>query len=602
MTAPASNPGNVPGAPGPSSGQTPERAGGWVVLWIVLGLGALVAGGWVAAYFGAGDKVPKGTTVAGVDIGGKTQSQAATLLEEELGDRLGETVEVTVGDESVEIVPADAGYSIEYVESVADAGGEKSWSPARLWDYYTGGGEELDPVVRVDASAADAALRPLADAVDQAPVDGAVEFKQGRVVTSDAETGRGIDLGQAREQIAGDFLTADGSVELELTDLEPEVDQADVDRAVEEFANPAMSGPVRLVFGQESVALRPRDYSKALSMAPNDGALSPVVDEKAFAKLLSGKVSEADKPVDATVELVKGKPKVIPAKPGVSFEPEAVESVFLELLTEDGDREGEVEATVKEPDFSTADAKKLGIKQKVSSEFTNFPYAEYRNVNIGRAGELIDGTVLKPGETFSLNDTVGERTAENGFTTGFIISDGIFKEDYGGGVSQMATTTYNAAFFAGLKDVEHKPHSFYIDRYPAGREATVAWGAVDLRFKNDTPYGILIDVDVTPSSAASQGTARVTMWSTKHWDITTKTSDPYNQTSPGTRTLTTADCYPNTGYGGFDVDVWRYFSKPGEDSVEKTEKYHTTYIPSDTVICKQPEPDKPDKPGNAGDD
>ena len=70
---------------------------------------------------------------------------------------------------------------------------------------------------------------------------------------------------------------------------------------------------------------------------------------------------------------------------------------------------------------------------------------------------------------------MGERTAANGFTEGFIISDGIFKEDLGGGVSQMATTTFNAAFFAGLEDVEHKPHSFYIDRYPVGREATVAW-------------------------------------------------------------------------------------------------------------------------------
>ena len=146
-----------------------------------------------------------------------------------------------------------------------------------------------------------------------------------------------------------------------------------------------------------------------------------------------------------------------------------------------------VEATVQEADFTTKDARALGIKEKVSTFTTYYPYAEYRNINIGRAAELVNGTVLKPGETFSLNDTVGERTAENGFTKGFIISNGVFKEDFGGGVSQMATTTFNAMFFAGLEDVEHKPHSFYIDRYPVGREATVAWGAVDLRFKNDTP-------------------------------------------------------------------------------------------------------------------
>ena len=115
------------------------------------------------------------------------------------------------------------------------------------------------------------------------------------------------------------------------------------------------------------------------------------------------------------------------------------------------------------------------MKEKVSDFVTYFPYAEYRNINQGRAAELIDGTLVRPGETFSFNGTVGERTEENGFTTGFIISNGVFAEELGGGVSQVVTTTYNAAFFAGMDDVTHTPHSFYIDRYPLGREATVAW-------------------------------------------------------------------------------------------------------------------------------
>ena len=178
---------------------------------------------------------------------------------------------------------------------------------------------------------------------------------------------------------------------------------------------------------------------------------------------------------------------MVPAKPGVTYDPADVSSAFLELVTKpEGEREMPVEATVDEPEFTTADAKALGITEQVSTFTTYYPYAEYRNINIGRAAELVDGTVLKPGETFSLNDIVGERTRENGFTEGFIISNGLFEEDLGGGVSQMATTTFNAMFFAGLKDIEHKPHSVYIDRYPVGREATVAWGSVDLRFKNDT--------------------------------------------------------------------------------------------------------------------
>ena len=235
----------------------------------------------------------------------------------------------------------------------------------------------------------------------------------------------------------------------------------------------------------------------------------------------------------------------------------------------------------------------------MSSFTTYFTYAEYRNTNIGRAAELISGTVLKPGETFSLNDTVGERTEANGFTKGYIISDGIFKQDLGGGVSQVATTTFNAMFFAGLKDVEHKPHSFYIDRYPEGREATVAWGAVDLRFTNDTPYGVLIDATVRPSTPSSQGVVTVTMYSTKYWDITSTTSERYNFTKPGTRTLTTPDCEPNEGYGGFDVVVTRYFRRAGESELHHQEIFNTTYIPSDTVICKDPKPSPSPSPSPA---
>src|SRR5690606_34453517 len=114
--------------------------------------------------------------------------------------------------------------------------------------------------------------------------------------------------------------------------------------------------------------------------------------------------------------------KVIPSKPGVDFDPEDVTSTFLDLVTKPvGEREAKVEAVVREAEFTTEDAEALGIVEEVSSFTTYYPPATYRNVNIGRAAELIDGTILKPGETFSLNETVGERTVENGFTAGTII-------------------------------------------------------------------------------------------------------------------------------------------------------------------------------------
>ena len=198
----------------------------------------------------------------------------------------------------------------------------------------------------------------------------------------------------------------------------------------------------------------------------------PVLRTEGLDHLVAAPVSGSGAPVDATVRLVDGSPQVIPARPGVTYDPTPCRSLPRLVTSRRGARD---RGAPRSPSRSHHRGRPgLEITEQVSTFTTYYPYAEYRNINIGRAAEIIDGTVLEPGETFSLNGTVGERTRANGFTEGFIISDGIFKEDFGGGVSQVATTTFNAAYFAGLKDVEHKPHSFYFDRYPVGREATVA--------------------------------------------------------------------------------------------------------------------------------
>lgn len=568
-----------------------DSAGGKVVLLVLGGLLLLAGGAYAAAYLAAGDKVPRGTTVEGVEIGGMTPDDAEQALRDGLADRVERPVPVSVDGRTATLSPTEAGLEVDYAATVAESGGGKSWAPGRLWNYWTGGGEQ-GAEVTVDDAAFEAALDGLADEVGTAPTDGAVRFRGGEIKVTDPAPGTGFDADEARAGVLASYLSEDDEVvELDATVVQPEIDEAAVQEALDTFANPAMSAPVTLVFGDSPVQLRPQQFSAALRMRAEGGALVPDLKTKKLTALVDDGVS-ADEPVDATVELVNGKPRVVPAKPGVAYDPDDVGSAFLQLVTREGDeRQMEVEATVVEPEFTTADAKALRIKERVSSFTTYYPYAEYRNVNIGRAAAIVDGTVLKPGEVFSLNDIVGERTRENGFTEGFIISDGIFKEDLGGGVSQMATTTFNAMFFAGLKDIEHKPHSFYIDRYPVGREATVAWGAVDLRFENDTPYGVLVHATVQPATSSSQGVVTVSMYSTKTWDITTKTSDRYNYRAPATRTLTTPDCYANTGYSGFDVDVWRYFHEPGSDEVAKTEKFHTSYTPSDTVVCKKPKPD-----------
>ncbi len=594
MASVSSQPKSQPKSPSktkPAPSSDSESSGGRVVVLTVLGLAVLVGLGYVAAYAFAGEKVPRGTEVAGIAIGGKSHDDAVRALEDGFADR--EALEVTVDGESIPMSAANAGLSVDYDASVDEAGGGRSWAPGRLWDYYSGG-DDLDPVLVVDDAAQRSALDTIDTEYGRPAKEGDVRFTGGEARPVAARDGEQVDRESAAAALEAAYVD-DATAGLTLETAEPDISQADVQDALNEFANPAVSGPVTLVFDQTRVTLSPPDFAPALGMKPEDGALVPDLDEKALTKLVRARFARTDgAPVDATVRLVNGTPRVVPAKPGVDYDPQDISSAFLELVVKDpGKREMKVKATVKNADFTTKDARALNIKERVSTFQTYFPYAEYRNINLGRAAELVDGTVLKPGETFSLNGIVGERTAENGFTKGFIISDGVFKEDFGGGVSQMATTTFNAMFFAGLEDVEHKPHSFYIDRYPVGREATVAWGAVDLRFKNDTEHGVLIQADVTPSSPSSSGVVTVSMWSTKTWDITTKTGKRFNFTQEKTRRLSGPDCEPNDGYGGFDINVWRYFREPGSSALVRTEKFNTTYTPSDTVIC---EPEKRQTP------
>ena len=150
----------------------------------------------------------------------------------------------------------------------------------------------------------------------------------------------------------------------------------------------------------------------------------------------------------------------------------------------------------------------------------------------------------------------------------------------GGGVSQFATTMFNAVFFGGYKDVEHKPHSFYISRYPAGREATVSHPQPDLKWTNDSPHGVIIKTSYTATSLT------VTFWGTKRYDEVRSVSGPRTRpTQPTTKYSSEEKCEPiRSGVSGFDIVVFREFYKGGKPARAR-ERFYTRYVPEDITIC-----------------
>jgi vancomycin resistance protein YoaR len=153
--------------------------------------------------------------------------------------------------------------------------------------------------------------------------------------------------------------------------------------------------------------------------------------------------------------------------------------------------------TTRAPSLTTAQARALRIRERVAEFTTPYTCCPPRVTNIRRAAEILDGTVIRPDQTFSLNTALGERTTERGFVPAPQINAGRLEDAVGGGVSQIATTVFNAAFFAGLRIDSFTPHEFWISRYPPGREATVSWGGPEMIVTNDWPAGVLMRVEAT---------------------------------------------------------------------------------------------------------
>ncbi|MFJ4768169.1 VanW family protein [Streptomyces uncialis] len=548
---------------------------------VVLGAGALYLTGLLVT----GDEAPSGTTVRGVDLGGLSQPEAKEKLDRELAATATAPLTVTVGDRTDRLDPAAAGLRLD-TEETASRAVRSSYDPFTvIGDLFTSRGGEVDPVLAMDEDATRAALRGLAEKHDRKVREGAVSFSEGAAKTVRPVTGQTLDVDGSVDPVRDAYFAENpGRIELPVREKAPRVDKAETDRALREFARPAMSAPVTLTTGEGRVTIDPATFGEHLTMRPDDRQrLVPRLDEKGLYKdpaVAASVRAVTTEPVDATLRVVGERVEVAQdGKPGQKVTAEALGKAVLPLLTGSGaERIGKVDTVLSQPELTRAKVAEMGMTEKVSSFTANFERAEYRTKNIGRAAELINGSTVLPGETWSFNDTVGERTTENGFVDGIIILDGKYTKAGGGGVSTVATAMFNAIFFAGVKPVEYGAHSFYIERYPEGREATVAWGSLDLKFTNDSGKALYIATEATDTSVT------VTFLGTKKYDAVEASKGPRtNVQEPKKLPGAEKDCQPQTPLEGFDVTVERIFIDGGKEV--KREPFNTRYTPRDEVTC-----------------
>ena len=173
-------------------------------------------------------------------------------------------------------------------------------------------------------------------------------------------------------------------------------------------------------------------------------------------------------------------------------------------------RSVKIEEVVIQPEISTEDAQKMGIAERLSSWSIPVSGTAARVNNINLLCDLIDGSLVKPGGTWSFNSTTGERTEAKGFQKAPVIVNGAHEDQLGGGVCQVATCVYNAACYAGLGIESRVNHSFYISTYDdkGFADATVSWPEPDFAFVNDMENWVLL------TASASSGSVVVSLWGT----------------------------------------------------------------------------------------
>ncbi len=564
------------------------------VLLAVAGAVVLVVGLYVGACFALSDRVPRGTTVAGVAIGGKSAADARKALDSGLADA-GTTPVVVVADgKESTFVPTDAGLALDSRATVASVTGPRLTEPGHLWQHIAGGGA-VTPVTTTDKDKLAAAVDALDAPVHVDPVDATVVFADGTAQVTPATEGQGLDTEAATRTIAAQWLTADGPLTLKTVALPPQITDAEAQRAVTEQAEPLMAGPITVAVEDGTASLTVPQLTAAAAFVPRDGGLVLTLDGPTLVQQVATQLPALlNDAADAHFEFdpATGQPVVIPGVLGKTVAPDTLAAALVTASTTP-DRTATVELVESHPEQSREELEGLGVKEVVGEFSTPLTSEPRRTTNITNGARLINGTLVRPGETFSLGGTLEPVDASNGFVEAGVINNGIHTDGMGGGLSQLSTTTYNAAFESGMELVEHKPHSEWISRYPEGRESTLFYPQLDMKWTNNTPYGALVKawVDPNPQCAqgktSSSGCVHVQIWSTKYWKVEAETFPRQNVVAPTTVHLTSPNCEPSSaGNSGFlSTGVRRVYL----DGVLKHEDpWSWTYKPSNQIICDTP--------------
>jgi len=463
---------------------------------LVAAAAALVAVLVGLAFAGSRQRLAEGTHVAGVDVGGLSRAAAVARLDQRFAEVSAKPVAFVAGNRTFTFAADQLGVEPDWAGAVAAAsragGGIGPVRGLRRLRTRVFGAEVL-PRIAVSNGALEYALDRVASGVDRRPVSAALVLRGLRVETVPERQGSGID----RELAADVLVRSLGSLErgrkvaLPVEITSPPVTSALLAPAAER-ARVALSGPALLRGAGRSWRLSRAHIAELLTL-PRAGSTRLGIGGRVadgYFRALSDSVGRP--PSDAQFVVSGSGVRIAPSREGLELDIPATAGRLLRAVTRPANRVAQLKIASAAPDRTTAEARAMGIDRRLSSYKTYYAGTSDRITNLQLGVGYLDGTLVRPGGTFSLNRAIGERTLERGFRPAPVILGTEYAEEVGGGTSQVATTVFNAAWEAGLDITERHPHSLYISRYQLGRDATVYWPSLDLKFVNDTAKWVLV--------------------------------------------------------------------------------------------------------------
>ncbi|MDD7384095.1 MAG: VanW family protein [Actinomycetaceae bacterium] len=585
-----------------------RRRAWWLWAIAVLVLIGIVYVGTAAA---TANTVPRGTTVRGVAIGGMSSAQAREALKTTLAADFSKAFTVTTqnahnggaasdhknsgsgssdaeedgseAQQTVEVDPGDFDRVFDPEATVAQVTGF-SLNPVAVIRHVTGG-STLEPVVRVDQAKLSALISKIGEQLVDSPRNAAITYEETTPKVTEAVSGHVVDVDKARSVVmyAVPSRTGEPSV-LPVVEKSADVSTAEAQHVAQSIAVPYTAEPMTVMVDAKRVEIAPKDLAANASFVAHGSTLVLDPGAQKLADLVNAGASEhLSAARDASFKIVNhSSVTIVPSQDGKGVDATKLAADISAVASKTG-KERTVQGSIVTTSaaFSTQDAQKMGVKEVISSIATPLTSDTRRDMNLRNAGEKISNVLVKPGETFDLLSHLQPVDAQHGYVASGVSVNGFAEDAMGGGLSQVATNTFYTGYYAGFVDVEHHPHSEDYDRYPDGLDSTLWVPSKNMRWKNNTPYGVVVDAWVAAGKFHTQ------LWSTKYWDVTVTQSPKRNIVRAQMKYNPSPKCIPYaSGLPGFTIDNHRVVSREGKVEIDTTQT--VTYIPANGSTCTKP--------------